>query len=96
MVDENTKEDKVVYKFSAVWCGPCKQIAPTLSKVEEEFSDIKVVHVDIDDEPELAQKFSIKSIPCIVFTNKGSETNRLIGRVLIEPLRKAFRDFATI
>ena len=91
-VENFQNEGLVVIKFSAVWCGPCKRLEPTISKLESEFSDAKVVRVDVDDNPEIAQKYKVRSLPTLLFLKDGEEVNRVIGLSLIEPLRKIFRD----
>jgi thioredoxin-like negative regulator of GroEL len=49
--------------------------------------------VNIDDVPEIAQKYMVRSLPCIILVKNGLEVNRINGLILTEPLRKAFRDF---
>jgi len=85
----------VVLKFGATWCGPCKTMEPNIKKMQEEFPDIKFVSVDTDDDQNLAKEHKIKSIPAIVLLKDGVEQNRVVGAVLITPLRKAFRDFVS-
>ena len=61
----------VLVDFWATWCGPCKMLAPTIAKIaEEKVGKIKVCKLDVDEEPELAAKYSISSIPTLkVFVN---------------------------
>lgn len=61
----------VLVDFWATWCGPCKMLAPTISKIAEEKDGvIKVCKLDVDEEPEIAAKFGIQSIPTLkVFVN---------------------------
>jgi thioredoxin 1 len=90
--DINLSEGKLVLKFNAVWCGVCKSMEPFMDKMNQEFPDIKIYNVDIDDYPELTQKFSVKMLPTLVYLENGNETNRTNGKILISALRKAFRD----
>lgn len=91
--DFNIDNDKLVaVKFWASWCGPCKQMNPSIKKIEDEFSNVKFLSVEIEQVPEIAQRFRIKSLPSILLLKDGQEVKRINGLVLIEPLRKAFRD----
>lgn len=91
--DFNIDNDKLVaVKFWASWCGPCKQMNPSIKKIEDEFPNVKFLSVEIEQVPEIAQRFRIKSLPSILLLKDGQEVKRINGLVLIEPLRKAFRD----
>lgn len=70
----------VLIDFWATWCPPCKMIAPILETVaKEKNGEIKVVKVDVDKEPALAQMFQISSIPTLVLFNKGKMVNSISG-----------------
>ena len=70
----------VLIDFWATWCPPCKMIAPILETVaKEKNGEIKVVKVDVDKEPSLAQMFQISSIPTLVLFNKGKMVNSISG-----------------
>lgn len=91
--DFNIDNDKLVaVKFWASWCGPCKQMNPSIKKIEDEFPNVKFLSVEIEQVPEIVQRFRIKSLPSILLLKDGQEVKRINGLVLIEPLRKAFRD----
>lgn len=79
-------------KFGAAWCGPCKTLEPKIKKMEEEFSEINFYHVNIDENPELAKKYQIRSLPTVILLKDGIEKSRLIGASLVTPLRKMFRE----
>ena len=68
-----------VIDFFATWCGPCKMLAPILSEVEKETADVAFIRVDVDQEPDLARRFGIMSIPTLVFLKNGEETGRSVG-----------------
>ena len=62
-----------VIKFSASWCQPCKNLSKTLESVE---SDVPISEIDIDDKPELAQEFGIRSVPTMVMLEENIEVKR--------------------
>ncbi len=71
----------VLADFYADWCGPCRMLRPSLEQIADERSDVKVVAINIDDNPELADEFGIASIPCVIVFKNGAEANRNIGLV---------------
>lgn len=79
--DEVLKSDlPVLVDFWASWCGPCKMLAPTISEIaDERASTLKVGKVNVDDEPELAQKFGIMSIPTLILFNRGKAEKTVVG-----------------
>ena len=85
----------VVIDFYATWCGPCKQLAPILEKMEEKYHEnIIFKRVDIDQEPELVEKYGIASIPTLVFENGyGKEMGRQVGLISEAELDKFLEEF---
>lgn len=79
--------------FWAVWCGPCKMIAPHVDAVAEEFAETANVYkVDIDSEGDIATKYGILSIPTLLFFKDGKVADQVVGAVpksvIAEKLRK--------
>ena len=78
--EEEIKEGLVLVDFFTTWCGPCKMIAPVLSKIAEEYKGkVKVGKVNVDDENELAIKYQIQSIPTLILFKEGNPIKTLVG-----------------
>ena len=77
---EVLKSDKpVLVDFYAVWCGPCKMIAPILEEIAQEREDIKVCKINVDEEPELAAKYQVVSIPSLFVIKDCEVANQSLG-----------------
>ena len=78
--DEVINSDKpVLLDFWASWCGPCRMVSPIIDEIAEERTDIKVGKINVDDEPELASRFGIMSIPTLVVMKDGQIANQAVG-----------------
>ena len=71
----------VLVDFWASWCGPCKMLSPVIEEIADERSDIKVGKVNIDEHPELAQKYGVMSIPTVLVIKDGEEVHKSVGAV---------------
>jgi len=72
----------VLLDFWAEWCGPCKMIAPVLEQIAEDFEGrLKVVKLNIDENPQTPPKFNIRSIPTLLLFDKGSVAAQQVGAV---------------
>jgi thioredoxin 1 len=69
----------VVVDFWAEWCGPCRAIAPILDEIATERDEITVAKVNADDNPELAMRFNVMSIPTLLVFSGGEVSKRLVG-----------------
>lgn len=75
-----SSEVPVFVDFWAEWCGPCRMVGPVLEKLQEEYgSKIKIVKVNIDNYPNLAEKYKVQSIPNMILFKNGTEVDRVIG-----------------
>ena len=76
----------VLLDFWAEWCGPCKMIAPLLDEVAGKYEDkLDVVKLNVDENPNVAQKFGIRSIPTLILFKDGAVQAQMMGAM---PLRK--------
>ena len=71
----------VLLDFWATWCGPCRMVSPILEEIADERADVKVCKVDVDQEPELAARYGISSIPTLLVIKNGKIVNQSIGAV---------------
>jgi len=69
----------VLLDFWAEWCPPCKMIAPAIDEIANEFDDIRVGKVNIDEQPEIAGAFRVMSIPALIVVSNGKVVNQAVG-----------------
>lgn len=77
-IDLYVKNGNVLVDFYADWCGPCKMMSPIVDELSKE-TDVKVVKINVDDSPEIAQKYGIMSIPTFIVFKDGEEYKKHIG-----------------
>ena len=80
--DEEIKNSKlpILVDFWAEWCGPCKQIGPILEEISNEKKDkIKILKLNIDEDPETAQKFGVQGIPTLMLFRGGNLIDTKVG-----------------
>ena len=95
-VNENTWDDEVINSelpvmvdFWAEWCGPCKQIAPSVHDLTLEYDGkLNVAKLDVDSAPSIAMKYSVRSIPALIFFKDGQPVDQVIGALPKGALKK--------
>ena len=80
----------VLIDFWAGWCGPCRMLSPVVDEVAQEVAEVKVCKVNIDEQPELASKFGVMSIPTLIVLKDGKVTNKSVGVIPKEEILGLF------
>jgi len=86
-LDESTFDEQIassdvpiVVDFWAEWCGPCKMIAPILSEVaDEQAGKVQVAKLNVDENPDIARRFDVMSIPTLIVFKDGQPVKRMVG-----------------
>lgn len=79
---EVVNSDKpVLVDFWASWCGPCQMLSPLVDQVAEEVTSVKVGKVNVDEQPDLAVKFGVMSIPMLILFENGEAVRKSVGAI---------------
>lgn len=77
----NAGDDVVIVDFFATWCGPCKMLAPVIEKLADAHPEAHFYKVDVDQEPDLASRFGIMSVPTLLYMKAGQLKHKSAGVV---------------
>ncbi len=90
--DAETANGVSLVDFWASWCGPCRMMSPVVDGLAGKVEGLRVCKVNVDDEPDLADRFGIDMIPALIFIKNGAEANRFIGVVSEDTLISAAKE----
>ena len=85
-------EKPLLVDFWASWCGPCRMMAPIVEEIAAEHTELAVAKVNVDDEPELAQKYKVMNIPTLLLFRGGDIIKRQIGAVSKSRFEEMLKD----
>jgi thioredoxin 1 len=89
---ENFKKNKLaLVDFFAEWCMPCLMLAPVIEELSEKMKKIKFGKVNIDESQDLAEEFSVMSVPTLIILKDGKEVDRIIGTLPADVLEEKIK-----
>src|SRR3989344_8039285 len=87
----NNSHKLVIVDFFDEWCMPCLMLSPIIEDLAENMKEVKFVKINTEDNEELARKYGISSIPCLIVFKDGKEVERIIGSHSAEVIEKKIR-----
>ena len=84
-------EGTVLVDFYADWCGPCKMMSPVIDQMAEENESVKFGKINVDENPDLAEKYNVMSIPTIIVFKAGNPVKTFVGVTAKDQILAALR-----
>jgi thioredoxin 1 len=92
--DVISKNSPALIDFWAAWCGPCRVLAPTIEELAEEYAGkVFVGELNVDENPETAERFQVYSIPTVLIMKDGKEVDRIVGCVPKDHIESALKKY---
>ena len=91
--DLTLKSKVVIVDFFAEWCMPCLMMAPVFEEIADRMKSVKFAKVNVDENQELAGKFKVMSIPCLIIFKNGKEVERIIGSQTSEAIEEKLKKY---
>ena len=92
---ENFKQEiskgKSIVDFWAIWCSPCRQLAPIIDELSKEMKEIKFYKLNVDDNSDVAESYGVMGIPTLILFNNGKEVKRITGLRPKEELKRELK-----
>jgi thioredoxin 1 len=92
-IEDLLKYDFAMVDFYAEWCGPCKLLAPILEEISKQYSNLKLIKINVDENAEIANKYGVSSLPAILLFKKGEVVERLSGLQSKETLTEKINNY---
>src|SRR6476660_1618676 len=87
----------VLVDFWAAWCGPCRMLAPTVEAIAVQHAEsATVVKLNVDDNPSIAERYQIRSIPTLILFSEGKEVERVIGATSKESISRMIEKYSSL
>lgn len=86
--DKEAKAGVLLVDFWAQWCGPCRMLSPIVDQLASEMNELKFGKVNVDEQPELSEKFEVSSIPTLLLFKNGKVIANRVGAASKEALRE--------